>query len=56
MADADNEISETQVWLDFAYDCNYLSQERHEEFMSGYEDIGKMLGNMIITPKKLKIR
>ncbi len=56
MADADSEATETQVWLDFAYDCNYLSQERHDELMSGYEDIGKMLGSMITTPEKFKTR
>ena len=56
MADADSEATETQVWLDFAYDCNYLSQERHDELISGYEEIGKMLGSMIITPEKFKTR
>ena len=56
MANADSEAAETQVWLDFAYDCIYLSQERHEELMSGYEDIGKMLGSMITTPEKFKTR
>jgi four helix bundle protein len=56
MADADSETAETQVWLDFAYDCNYLSEERHDELMSGYEDIGKMLGSMITTPEKFKTR
>jgi len=54
MADADSEATETQVWLDFAYDCNYLSQERHDELMSGYEEVGKMLGSMMITPEKFK--
>ncbi len=28
MADADGEATETQVWLDFARDCGYLSVER----------------------------
>jgi four helix bundle protein len=56
MADADSEATETQVWLDFSYDCNYLSQERHDELMSGNENIGKMLGSMITTPEKFKIR
>ena len=28
MADADSETAETQVWLDFAHDCSYLSEER----------------------------
>jgi len=56
MADADSETAEIQVWLDFAYDCNYLSEERHDELMSSYEDIGKMLGSMITTPEKFKTR
>lgn len=56
MADADSEATETQVWLDFAYDCNYLSQERHDDLVSGYEEIGRMLGSMITTPEKFKTR
>ncbi len=27
LADADAEATETQVWLDFARDCGYLSQD-----------------------------
>ena len=29
LADSDAEATETQVWLDFARDCGYLSQEHH---------------------------
>lgn len=54
MADADSEAAETQVWLDFARDCGYLSQKRHEESIIGYEDVGKMLGSMMATPEKFK--
>jgi four helix bundle protein len=54
MADADSETAETQVWLDFACDCNYLSKERHDELIIGYEDIGKMLGSMIRSPEKFR--
>jgi four helix bundle protein len=36
MADADNEGAETQVWLDFAHDCGYLSRDRHNELIEGY--------------------
>src|SRR5512139_1785886 len=39
MADADSEGAETQVWLDFANDCGYLSREKHDELMEGYEEI-----------------
>ena len=54
MADADSETAETQVWIDFAHDCGYLSQERRNELIIGYEDVGKMLGSMIATPEKFR--
>jgi four helix bundle protein len=54
MADADSEATETQVWLDFANDCGYLSKKRHDELINGYEDVGKMLGSMIAAPEKFK--
>jgi four helix bundle protein len=54
MADADSEGAETQVWLDFARDCGYLSQDRHDALIIGYEDVGKMLGSMIATPEKFR--
>ncbi|MCJ7749197.1 MAG: four helix bundle protein [Desulfobacterales bacterium] len=54
MADADSETAETQVWIDFAHDCGYLSQERHDKLIIGYEDVGKMLGSMISAPEKFK--
>jgi four helix bundle protein len=44
MADSDGEGAETQVWLDFARDCKYLSLERHRALIAGYEEVGKMLG------------
>ena len=54
MADADSETAETQVWIDFADDCGYLSQERRNELIIGYEDVGKMLGSMISAPEKFR--
>ena len=54
MADADSEGTETQVWLDFARDCGYLSQDRHNALIIGYEDAGKMLGSMMATPEKFR--
>jgi len=56
MADADSEAAETQVWLDFACDCGYMSQKRHDELISGYEDVGKMLGGMIAAPEKFRTK
>jgi four helix bundle protein len=54
MADSDGEGAETQVWLDFARDCEYLSPERHRALTAGYEEVGKMLGSMMANPEKFK--
>jgi four helix bundle protein len=52
MADADGEATETQVWLDFAYECGYISQSRQLELRKGYEEVGRMLGGMIAHPER----
>jgi len=52
LADADGEATETQVWLDFACDCEYMSPKLHVELIKGYEDVGKMLGTMMSMPEK----
>ena len=52
LADSDSEASETQVWLDFARDCGYLSFNRYDELTTGYEEVGRMLGSMIAHPER----
>lgn len=52
MADADGEATETQVWLDFANACGYLSERRLIELRLGYEEVGRMLGGMIAHPER----
>ncbi len=52
LADADAEATETQVWLDFARDCGYLSQDLHRRIVTGYEQLGRMLGRMMADPQK----
>jgi len=52
MADADGEATETQVWLDFAHRCGYLSSLRQIELREGYEEVGRMLGGMIAHPER----
>ncbi len=52
MADADGEGTETQVWLEFAESCGYLSKKRELELRMGYEEVGRMLGGMIAHPEK----
>jgi four helix bundle protein len=52
LADADAEASETQVWLDFALNCEYISKEVHSQLLDSYREIGKMLGSMIAHPER----
>lgn len=56
LADADGEATETQVWLDFARDCEYMNPKLHAELIKGYEDVGKMLGAMMSMPEKFMPR
>jgi len=46
------ENSETQVWLDFALACEYISKEEYKNLFSKSEEIGKLLNHMINFPEK----
>ncbi len=52
LADSDAEATETQVWLDFARDCGYLSTDDHKELMVRYEQVGMMLHSMMDHPER----
>ena len=51
MTDADSECTETQIWLDFAQDCKYLTAETHNRLFKDYEEVGRMLGSMVNKPE-----
>lgn len=50
LTDSDGEATETQVWLDFAFDCGYMSKENRDRLTSGYEQVGKTLSGMMKDP------
>ena len=52
MADADGEGTETQVWIDFAAACGYITPQLQWKWRLGYEEVGRMLGGMIDHPEK----
>jgi four helix bundle protein len=54
LVDSDAEATETQVWLDFARDCGYLSSARHKQLTSAFEEVGRMLNGMMSDPEKFK--
>jgi len=52
LSDAEGEAAETQTWIDFAYNCHYLSPELRESFDNEYEHTIRMLVTMIKSPDK----
>jgi four helix bundle protein len=56
LTDADSENNETQVWLKFALECNYLKLEDYEALNSKSKEIGRRLTYMIQNPQKFSIK
>ena len=56
LTDCDGECSETDTSLDFARDCNYITDQHHRELTSMGIEVGKMLGSMITKPGKFLIK
>ena len=46
------ENSETQVWLDFSYECGYINKGDYSRLMKKSEEVGKLLNHMIEYPEK----
>lgn len=56
LAISDGELCETLTWLDFAKDCEYISDSENQNFHERYKEVGKMLGKMISSPEKFAPR
>ena len=54
ISDADMENSETQVWLDFALACGYISQKIYDELTNKSEEVGRMINHMVEHPEKYR--
>jgi four helix bundle protein len=52
LTDALGEEYETEVWLDFCRDCEYISVEKHAYFTEEFNEIRRMLISMINNPEK----
>lgn len=52
LSDADMENSETQVWVDFALACEYITEEEFNDLYNDTEEGGRLLSYMIENPKK----
>lgn len=52
LSDVEAEAAETQVWLDYAFKCKYLSKEEHKKIIDKYEHIIAMVVKMIVNSKR----
>ena len=56
LTDADGENGETDTWLDFACDCQYLSKPNHRTLTEKCRQVGAMLGSMIQDPSSFILK
>ena len=56
LTDSDGENSETQVWLDFAKACNYISAEDYKQLSERSEEVGRLINYMINNPGKFGVK
>jgi four helix bundle protein len=52
LSDSDMENSETQVWLNFALNSEYLNEDKYQELMEISKEVGKLLNYMMHNPAK----
>ncbi|MCF6348052.1 MAG: four helix bundle protein [Flavobacteriaceae bacterium] len=52
LTDSDAENSETLIWLEFAFECKYISKELFNELTDESKEVGKLINYMINNPSK----
>ncbi len=56
LTDSDGENSESQVWLDFAKACNYITEDVHNQLTERSEEVGRLINYMINNPGKFGVK
>jgi len=54
LSDCDAENTETQIWLQFCFDCKYINDIQFADLSQRCSEIGKMVGYMINHPEKFQ--
>jgi four helix bundle protein len=52
LIDSLGEENETETWLDYSRDCQYIQNETHSRISRDYDEVRKMLISMINNPDK----
>ena len=51
LTDSEGEAAETQTWIDFAYNCKYITSDEQKDLFTTYENILGKIVNMSIHPE-----
>ncbi len=52
ISDCDAENSETGVWLDFSFNCDYINEHAYKDLIAKNEEVGKLLNHILKNPEK----
>ena len=52
ISDCDAESSETGVWLEFAFSCNYVTEMDYKILIEKNEEVGRLLNHILKNPEK----
>jgi four helix bundle protein len=55
LTDSDAENSETQVWFEFAFKCNYIDEKLFSDFINESNEVGKLINYMMQNPEKFGV-
>lgn len=56
LSDSDSENSETQVWIDFSFSCNYINSNQQINLTNKSIEVGKLINFMIGNPIKFGVK
>lgn len=56
LTDSDAENSETQVWLEYAFKCHYISNAAYKSKMAKSNEVGRLINYMILHPEKFGVK
>lgn len=51
LSDSEGEAAETQVWIDYMLECEYVNSDVHKELLDDYERVIGKLVNMMSHPE-----
>ena|SRR5438132_1527698 len=56
LSDAEGEVEETRVWLDFAVACRYITDDEFDALEADYRGVVRQLVNMRTHPEQWAVR